>query len=101
MNVTLTNAFEVSSERELSFLSKWERVMEFLRQQPGFVSVTLSRSTPESRFQFTAQTTFESQAQLWGAIRQTDFQLLVQANDLPDYPRLYDLFLRPQARAVA
>ena len=100
-HVTLINAFEISPGREHSFLERWERIMGFLKKQKGFVSVALSQNPdPSCRFRFTAKTTFRTQEHLWGAIRQTDFQLLMQANDLPDVPQIYDLFLQPQATAV-
>ena len=100
--VTLINAFEVAPGREHNFLVRWERIMNYLEQQKGFVSVALSQSPdPGSRFRFTAKTTFKTQEQLWSAIQHSSFQRLVCANDLPHYPQIFDLFLRPQARATA
>ncbi len=100
--VTLTNVFEIESGEETLFLQRWERIMTFLEQQQGFVSVALCESPdPGSRFRFTAKTTFASQDQLWRALRRTDFQRLAHANDLQHFPGVFDLFLTPQAQAAA
>lgn len=98
---TLINAFEVAPEAESAFLENWSRVAEFLEVQQGFLGAALERCAPDSRFRFTAEMKFTSQDRLWSSIQQPEFRQLLRLGDLPNVPKVCDLFLRPQARAAA
>ncbi len=98
---TLINAFEVAPEAESAFLENWARVAEFLEAQHGFIEAALNRCAPGSRFRFTAEMKFTSQDRLWSSIQQPEFRQLLRLSDLPNVPKLCDLFLRPQVRVAA
>lgn len=51
MPVTLINPFEIPKGKEDEAIAFWERVAEFMRKQPGFISTRLQSSlVPWARF---------------------------------------------------
>ena len=50
-NITVINPFEVPHGKENEALTIWDKVAEFMRRQPGFVSAKLHRSVdPKAKF---------------------------------------------------
>jgi len=51
MSVILINPFEVPKGKEEEVLAFWEKVAEYMRDQPGFISTRLHKAlVPWARF---------------------------------------------------
>lgn len=60
--VTLINGFEVPPGGMDDAIRTWERVRDFLRDQPGYIDTALHRATdPEARFQLVNVARWESE----------------------------------------
>ncbi|MGA8139793.1 MAG: antibiotic biosynthesis monooxygenase family protein [Desulfobaccales bacterium] len=70
-NVVLINAFEIQKGREDECLKFWEKVAEFIKRQPGFISTKLHRTIiPGTRFPLINMAEWESVEHFEKAINQ-------------------------------
>ena len=79
--IVLTNTFFVPKERSEEFLVLFRRQAEFMKSQPGFVSLRMHRGTADSRL-FMNVALWESTQALAAAVGSRGFQRLVA--DFPD-----------------
>jgi heme-degrading monooxygenase HmoA len=94
VSVILINPFEVPAGREDECLAMWERVAEYMRRQPGFVSTRLHRAiAPGARFAFVNVAEWETPADFQRAIEGEEFQRLTAGTmeRFPHYPGLYEI----------
>jgi heme-degrading monooxygenase HmoA len=97
-NVVLVNAFEVPSDRDRDFVSRWERARDFLERRDGYVDTALHRSTaPDAEFRFVNVARWRSPA---------DFQAAIAAPRFPgrqipyaSHPSLYQVIAEDDAPA--
>src|SRR6266700_1804546 len=97
-NVVLVNAFEVPSDRDRDFVSRWERARDFLERRDGYVDTALHRSTaPDAEFRFVNVARWRSPV---------DFQAAIAAPRFPcrqipyaSHPSLYQVIAEDDAPA--
>ncbi len=93
MSVTLINPFEVPEGKEEEALAFWERVAEFMRKQPGFVSTRLHKATVSwARFQLINVAEWQSADDFQAAINSEGFKALTEPymEAFPHFPGLYE-----------
>jgi heme-degrading monooxygenase HmoA len=91
-NAILINPFEVSQGKEEECLAFWEKVAEYMRRQPGFISTKLHEATtPGAKFHFINIAEWESPEHFQKAVENTEFQKLVAPymQVFPHHPALY------------
>lgn len=94
MAVTLINAFEVPRGKEQEALEFWERVAEFMKKQPGYISTRLHRAiVPWARFHLINIAEWQSAEDFQAVIGSEEFkELTVPYNEVfPHYPGLYEV----------
>ncbi|MEU6441431.1 antibiotic biosynthesis monooxygenase family protein [Streptomyces sp. NPDC047046] len=89
--VVLANTFVVPPERDEAFLALFRGQAEFMKAQPGFVSLRMHKGTAGSRLLLNIAV-WESTAALAAALAGPEFQRL--AADFPDdvvsYPHVFE-----------
>ncbi|SFY51927.1 antibiotic biosynthesis monooxygenase family protein [Streptomyces sp. F-1] len=89
--IVLANTFAVPRERTEEFLALFRRQAEFMKAQPGFVSLRMHRGTAGSRLLMNVAV-WESTEALATALGSPEFQRL--AADFPDdivsYPHIFE-----------
>lgn len=89
--VILINPFEVPAGQEKQTLELWERVAEYMRRQPGYISTRLHRAiTPEPKFLFINVAEWDSPEAFFRAAGTAEFQELTRGT-VPHYPALYEV----------
>lgn len=94
MSVTLINPLEVPEGKEAEALDFWERVADFMRKHPGFVSTRLYRATvPWARFHLINVAEWESAKDFQAAIDSEGFKALTDPymEVFPHFPGLYEV----------
>lgn len=94
MSVTLINPFEVPEGKEEEALAFWERVADFMRKQPGFVSTRLHKATvPWARFHLINVAEWQSAEDFQAAINTEEFNALTEPymEVFPHFPGLYEV----------
>ncbi len=94
MPVTLINPFEIPKGKEDEALAFWERVAEYMRKQPGFISTRLHRSlVPWARFHLINFAEWESIEHFEAVANSEEFKLLVGTymQVFPHFPGLYEV----------
>ena len=94
MSVTLINAFEVADDKQEEALAFWERVADFMRKQPGFISTRLHRAVvPWARFHLINIAEWQTAENFEAAINSEEFKRLTEpyAEVFPHYPGLYEV----------
>ena len=94
MSVILINPFEVPAGREDECLAMWQRVADYMRRQPGFVSTRLHRAiAPGARFAFVNVAEWDTAADFEHAIGSAEFERLTSGSmeQFPHYPGLYEI----------
>jgi heme oxygenase (mycobilin-producing) len=94
MSVTLINAFEVADDKQEEALAFWERVADFMRKQPGFISTRLHRAVvPWARFHLINIAEWQTAEHFEAAINSEEFKRLTEpyAEVFPHYPGLYEV----------
>ena len=77
MAVILINAFEVPAGKEQEAMEFWERVAEYMRKQPGFISTKLHKAiVPWARFHLINIAEWQSAEQFEAVIRSDAFKEL-------------------------
>ena len=88
--IVLANTFFVPKERTEAFLSLFRRQAEFMKAQPGFVSLRMHKGTADSRLLMNVAV-WESTEALAAAFGSPEFQRM--ASDFPDgivsYPHIF------------
>ncbi|WP_020658422.1 antibiotic biosynthesis monooxygenase family protein [Amycolatopsis benzoatilytica] len=89
--VVLANTFVVPPEKTESFLALFRRQAEFMRAQPGFVSLRMHRGTAGSRLLMNVAV-WESAEALATAFGDPEFQRLAAESpeDIVSYPHLFE-----------
>jgi quinol monooxygenase YgiN len=89
--VVLANTFVVPKERTESFLDLFRRQAEFMKAQPGFVSLRMHKGTGDSRLLMNVAVWASTEA-LATAFGSPEFQRM--AADFPDdivsYPHIFE-----------
>ncbi|MER5275048.1 antibiotic biosynthesis monooxygenase family protein [Streptomyces sp. NPDC002809] len=89
--IVLANTFFVPKERAEAFLALFRRQSDFMRAQPGFVSLRMHRGTAGSRLLMNIAV-WESTEALATAFGSTEFQRM--AAEFPDgivsYPHIFE-----------
>ncbi|AKJ09836.1 antibiotic biosynthesis monooxygenase [Streptomyces incarnatus] len=89
--VVLANTFFVPKERTEAFLALFRRQAEFMKAQPGFVSLRMHKGTADSRLLMNVAV-WESTEALATAFGSPEFQRM--AADFPDdivsYPHIFE-----------
>lgn len=94
MSVTLINPFEVPEGKEEEALAFWERVADFMRNQPGFISTRLHKAiVPWARFHLINVAEWESAEHFQMAINSERFKALTEPymEVFPHFPGLYEV----------
>jgi heme-degrading monooxygenase HmoA len=94
MAVILINPFEVPEGKENEALAFWDRVAEYMRKQPGFISTRLHRAVvPWARFHLINLAEWESVAHFEAVMNSEAFKKLTEPymNVFPHYPGLYEV----------
>ncbi len=92
--VILINPFEVLRGKEDECVAFWERVAEYMRRQPGFISTRLHRAVaPGARFPLINVAEWESAEYFFSAAASEEFKKLVEPymEVFPHYPGLYEV----------
>mgnify|MGYP000955488134 CR=1 FL=1 len=92
--VTLINPFEVPPGREEECLAFWERVADYMRRQPGFISTRLHQAVaPGARFALINLAEWASAEDFQAAVGSAEFQALVgpYLEVFPHFPGLYQV----------
>ncbi|MEQ0557496.1 antibiotic biosynthesis monooxygenase family protein [Amycolatopsis sp. NEAU-NG30] len=89
--VVLANTFVVPEERTETFLALFRRQAEFMRAQPGFVSLQLHRGTGGSRLLMNVAVWASTQA-LATALAHPEFQRVAAEfpGDIVSYPHVFE-----------
>ncbi|MFD8706591.1 antibiotic biosynthesis monooxygenase family protein [Kitasatospora sp. NPDC059648] len=89
--IVLANTFVVPEERAESFLALFRRQAEFMRAQPGFVSLQMHRGTADSRLLMNVAV-WESTEALATAFGSPQFQRLAaeSPDDIVSYPHVFE-----------
>ncbi|MGW2524816.1 antibiotic biosynthesis monooxygenase family protein [Streptomyces sp. NPDC001617] len=89
--IVLANTFVVPKERSEAFLALFRRQAEFMKAQPGFVSLRMHQGTAGSRLLMNVAV-WESTESLATALGSPEFQRM--AADFPDgivsYPHIFE-----------
>lgn len=94
MAVILINPFEIPQGKEEDALAFWERVADYMRSRPGFISTRLHRAiVPGARFQLINIAEWESAEHFEAAINTEEFKRLTEPymQVFPHYPGLYEV----------
>jgi heme oxygenase (mycobilin-producing) len=94
MSVTLINPFEVPEGKEDEALAFWERVADYMKAQPGFVSTRLHKAVvPWARFHFINVAEWQSIEHFEAAIGSEEFKNLTEPymELFPHFPGLYEV----------
>jgi heme-degrading monooxygenase HmoA len=94
MSVTLINPFEVPEGKEEEALAFWERVADYMRNQPGFISTRLHKAlVPWARFHLINVAEWESAEHFQMAINSEKFKALTEPymEVFPHFPGLYEV----------
>ena len=88
--IVLANTFVVPQERTASFLALFRRQAEFMRAQPGFVSLQLHQGTAGSELLMNVAV-WESTDALAAALGSPEFQRLSaeSPDDIVSYPHIF------------
>lgn len=89
--IVLANTFFVPRERTESFLALFRRQAEFMKAQPGFVSLRMHRGTAGSQLLMNVAR-WESTEALAAALGNPEFQRLAAEfpEDVVSYPHIYE-----------
>jgi quinol monooxygenase YgiN len=88
--IVLANTFVVPEERTEEFLALFHRQAEFMKAQPGFVSLQMHQGTAGSRLLMNVAV-WESTEALATAFGKPEFQLLAaeSSDDIVSYPHIF------------
>jgi heme oxygenase (mycobilin-producing) len=90
LSVVLINPFEVPPGNDDQFLMGWERVAEYMREQPGFISSRLHRAlSTDARFRFINVAEWQSPQDFQAAVANEQFQRMASGTP-PNYPALFE-----------
>ena len=92
--VILINPFEVPEGKEAKALATWERVRDWMKRQPGYISTRLHRAvTPDARFKLINVAEWESVEAFQAAVNHKEFLELTQGvmEEFPHFPALYEV----------
>ncbi|MEU9204895.1 antibiotic biosynthesis monooxygenase family protein [Streptomyces sp. NPDC048332] len=89
--VVLANTFVVPEEGTESFLALFRRQAEFMRAQPGFVSLQMHKGTAGSQLLMNIAV-WESTEALATAFSTPEFQRMVaeSSDDIASYPHIFE-----------
>lgn len=89
--IVLANTFIVPKERAESFLALFRRQAEFMKAQPGFVSVQMHKGTADSQLLMNVAV-WESTEALATAFGRPDFQRMAAESpaDIVSYPHIFE-----------
>jgi quinol monooxygenase YgiN len=89
--IVLANTFYVPQEKAESFLALFRRQAEFMKAQPGFVSLQMHRGTAGSRLLMNVAV-WESAGALATAFADPEFQRLAaeSPDDIVSYPHIFE-----------
>ncbi|MDA3629258.1 antibiotic biosynthesis monooxygenase [Saccharopolyspora sp. WRP15-2] len=89
--IVLANTFFVPEERTEEFLSLFRRQAEFMKAQPGFVSLQMHRGTAGSRLLMNVAV-WESTEALATAFGRPEFQRMAaeSPDDIVSYPHIFE-----------
>ncbi|MGN5376626.1 antibiotic biosynthesis monooxygenase family protein [Streptomyces lasalocidi] len=89
--IVLANTFFVPKERTESFLALFRRQAEFMKAQPGFVSLQMHKGTADSRLLMNIAV-WESTEALATAFASPEFQRMVaqSPDDIASYPHIFE-----------
>ncbi|MEW2297763.1 antibiotic biosynthesis monooxygenase family protein [Streptomyces sp. NPDC006743] len=89
--IVLANTFFVPEERAEEFLSLFRRQAEFMKAQPGFVSLQMHRGTGGSRLMMNVAV-WESTEALARAFGSPEFQRMAAEfpDDIVSYPHIFE-----------
>ncbi|MFD5462835.1 antibiotic biosynthesis monooxygenase family protein [Kitasatospora sp. NPDC127059] len=89
--VVLANTFVVPKERVEAFLALFRRQAEFMKAQPGFVSLRMHRGTADSRLLMNVAV-WESTEALATAFGSPEFQRLAaeSPDEIVSYPHIFE-----------
>ncbi|MEV0845023.1 antibiotic biosynthesis monooxygenase family protein [Streptomyces sp. NPDC049954] len=89
--VVLANTFVVPKERTEEFLALFRRQAEFMRTQPGFVSLRMHKGTAGSRLLMNVAV-WESTEALATAFASPEFQHMAAefGDDIVSYPHIFE-----------
>src|SRR6266567_1116737 len=94
-NVVLVNAFEVPSDRDRDFVSRWERARDFLERRDGYVDTALHRSpAPDAEFRFVNIAAWPSEEAFQAAIDDSGFLKVTAEFPGHAHPSLYEVIRR-------
>ncbi len=93
--ITLINCFQVPADRSEEFLSLWQEVNQFMRQQPGYLTHRLHRAkAPEAPYRFVNIAEWASPQEFQAAHQTAEFRRLVSQpawSAFPSTPGLFDV----------
>jgi quinol monooxygenase YgiN len=89
--IVLANTFVVPKERAEEFLALFRRQAEFMRAQPGFVSLRMHQGTAGSRLLMNVAV-WESTQALARALGNPEFQRMAAEfpDDIVSYPHIFE-----------
>lgn len=89
--IVLANTFSVPQERTEAFLALFRRQAEFMRAQPGFVSLRMHKGTADSRLLLNVAV-WESTEALATALGSPEFQRMAAEfpDDIVSYPHIFE-----------
>ncbi|WP_194899069.1 antibiotic biosynthesis monooxygenase family protein [Catenulispora pinisilvae] len=91
--IVLANTFVVPKERTESFLALFRKQAEFMKAQPGFVSLQMHRGTADSQLLMNVAV-WESTEALATAFSTSEFQRMAaeSPDDIVSYPHIFEQF---------
>lgn len=89
--IVLANTFVVPKERTEAFLAAFRKQAEFMKAQPGFVSLGMHRGTAGSQLMMNVAV-WESTEALATAFGSPEFQRLAaeSSDDIESYPHIFE-----------
>ena len=94
MTVILINPIEVPKGKEEEALKSWDLRDKYMRQQSGFVSAKLHKTTsPDAKFHFISYAEWESTEAFMKVIHSEEFKKMLEdeSNIPPMFPALYEI----------
>ncbi|HEY3506230.1 MAG TPA: antibiotic biosynthesis monooxygenase family protein [Actinocatenispora sp.] len=89
--IVLANTFVVPTDRSEAFLDQWTKQAEYMKAQPGFVSLQMHRGTAGSQL-FLNVAVWESTEALARALANPQFQSMSAEvpDDIQSYPHIFE-----------
>lgn len=90
--LSVINPYIVPAGQEAAFIEQWDRRIQWLKQQPGFLDARLHRSIdPQAWFPFVSVTVWDGPENLERAMKRREFRELWSDTSFTGHPGIYGI----------